>query len=189
VGQRRSLKAEKRGPRAIVQQSVAQMPRSGTAAAIWDSGWIGRRPSSLSLDCNDKLKSLISSPQETTLPTRQLLLVARNFAYRHAVEGEENKWFRPSASHTFPISPDTFLQPLENDGWPEAIDIARAILILHPFLSTFRGPHKNVADAAKRLVERSFKLRVRERSLASRSFSRFARAARSPAQSGLRISS
>jgi hypothetical protein len=145
--------------RELCEESAARFPLDNRKSVEALFGLSGFNPNGV---LTDKLKSLISSPQETTLPTRQLLLVARNFAYRRAVHGEENKWFGVAQAIRFHFSPDTFLQPLENDGWPEAIDIARAILVLHPFLSTFRGRHKNVADAAKRLVERSFKLRVRE---------------------------
>jgi hypothetical protein len=105
---------------------------------------------------SEKLRSLIRSSVEGGLSTNEVFLVERQFAYQHFVLGVQDNWLGVARALRFPFSAGTFLKPLEQDCWPEAIDVARALLVLHPFLATFRGRYKNVAEAAKRIVSGGF---------------------------------
>lgn len=110
----------------------------------------------------DKLRSLIKSPIDEGLSTKEILLAERQFAYQHLVSGVQDNWLGVARALRYPIEAGTFLRSLDQECWPEAIDIARALLALHPFLASFRGRHKNVADAAKRMIDRGFRLKITE---------------------------
>ena len=109
-----------------------------------------------------KLKSLVHSVDETSLRSGDLLMVARNIMYRYAVYGEDSACIGVAQAIRFPFSPNEYILPLDDSRWREAIDVARAIFVLNPFLSTFRGRHANVAEAAKRLLARGIRIEARE---------------------------
>jgi hypothetical protein len=111
---------------------------------------------------SEKLKSLIRSSVEGGLSTNEVSLVERQFAYQDFVFGVQDNWSGVARALRFPFSAGTFLKPLDQDCWPEAIDVARALLVFHPLLGTLRGRYKNVAEAAKRVVSRGFRLKVKE---------------------------
>ncbi|MBV8330973.1 MAG: hypothetical protein JOZ61_10975 [Verrucomicrobia bacterium] len=110
----------------------------------------------------DKLRSLIKSSVDEGLSTKEIWLTERQFAYQHLVSGIQDNWSGVVRALRYPIAAGTFLRPIDQECWPEAIDVARALRALHPFLATFRGRHKNVAEAAKRVIDRGFRLKITE---------------------------
>jgi len=106
----------------------------------------------------DRLETLIKSTDRTEISTHTLLIAARTFGFERMTGVSNQNWDGVLRAIRLGFHP--YFHPLDHRSWPEAIDIARAILILHPFLKSFDGRYKHVAEAAKRLRDQNVKLRA-----------------------------
>jgi hypothetical protein len=108
----------------------------------------------------DRLKTLIESTDRTEISPQTLLIAARTFGFERVTAVSNQDWDGVLCAIRVQFRTDAYFHPLDHPSWPDAIDLGRALLILHPNLKRFEGRYRNIADAAKRLRDQCVKLKA-----------------------------